>query len=150
MAVFVAVDPGVKRTGVATFLYDDTTVELGPHEEVYGGLSGMLEWLDLKVPTFVSHFVVEDYQVHRTAGDPNGLRIIGAIEMWAYLHARKPVILQPAAGRKQAVSNDALKRLGWYFPGEPQRNLLEAVRHGVWWLKNQKHPAILNGGWPRG
>ena len=106
-----------------------------------------VEYLDLMVPTHVNHFVVEDYQVHRTAGDPNGLRIIGAIEMWAHLNGRKPVILQPAAGRKQIVSDDALKRLGWYLPGEPLRNAKESVRHGAIWLKKQKNSYLLEKGW---
>lgn len=147
MSTFIAVDPGSVRTGVAMFAFDDKTVELLSYNEVYGGLKGMLEYLDLKVPTFVSHFVVEDYIVHRTAGDPNGLRVIGAIEMWAYLHGRKHVFLQPPSGRKKAVPDDVLKRLGWYLPGEKDRNAREAVRHGCWWLKKQKHPYILREGW---
>lgn len=143
MSTFYAIDPGSVRTGVAMFAFDDETVELLSYNEVYGGLEGMLEYLDLKVPTFVTHFVVEDYIVHRTAGDPNGLRVIGAIEMWAYQHGRKPVILQPPSGRKKMVPDNLLKRLGWYLEGETLRNAREAIRHGVWWLRNQKHPHVL-------
>lgn len=135
----LAVDPGV-RSGVALLdVPNDKTPVLLMHDEVYGGLSGFHEWWDMRPDYDV--LVVEDYIVRRgVPGNVEPLRIIG------YLHPWTPV-MQPPAGRKQAVSDDALKRLGLYLPGEPQRNAREAVRHGVLYLKHHRHLPTLIAGW---
>lgn len=128
------------RTGVALLdVPNDKAPILISHEEVYGGLSGFHEWWQNRPDYDV--LVVEDYIVRRgVPGNVEPLRIIG------YLHPYTPV-LQPPAGRKQAVSDDVLKRLGLYLPGEPQRNAREAVRHAVLWLKKHRHLPTMRVGW---
>lgn len=135
----LAIDPGV-RSGVALLdVPNDKTPVLLMHDEVYGGLSGFHEWWQRRPDYDV--LVVEDYIVRRgVPGNVEPLRIIG------YLHPYAPV-LQAPAGRKQAVSDDVLKRLGMYLPGEPNRNAREAVRHGVWWLKKHHHLPTMKAGW---
>ena len=128
------------RTGVALLDVPSTKPPaLISHEEVSGGLSGFHEWWDLR-PSY-DVLVVEDYIPRRgVPGNQEPQRIIG------YLHPYTPV-LQPPAGRKQAVSDDVLKRLGLHLPGEPHRNEREAVRHAVWWLKKQRHLPTIRAGW---
>lgn len=135
----LAVDPGV-RSGVALLDVPNTKPPvLMSHEDISGGLSGFHEWWDLR-PSY-DVLVVEDYIPRRgVPGNQEPQRIIG------YLYPYTPV-LQAPAGRKQAVSDDVLKRLGLYLPGEPNRNAREAVRHGIWWLKKQRHLPTLKVGW---
>lgn len=137
----LGIDPGM-RTGVALLdVPNDKPPALIFHEEISGGLSGFHEWWDLRPEYDV--LVVEDYIPRRgVPGNVEPLRIIG------YLHPYGPV-LQAPAGRKQAVSDDVLKRLGLHLPGEPHRNEREAVRHAVWWLKKQRHLPTLKSGWSK-
>ena len=144
----LGVDPGSKRTGICLLVADSRSLRFESGQEVYGGVEGMIEHLHefggLYKPTVT---VIEGYEVRGgRAGDPHGLEVIGAVKSWLYPKYNEPVI-QPAAGRKQAVSDEALKNLGLYFAGEPQRNLREAVRHAVWYAKKQNHIPTLRGGW---
>ena len=135
----LSIDPGL-RTGVALLdVLNDKPPTLVFHEEITGGLPGFHEWWDVRPDYDV--LVCEDYIPRRgVPGNVEPLRIIG------YLHPYIPV-LQPPAGRKQAVSDDVLKRLGMYLPGEPNRNAREAVRHGVVYLKHHRHLPTLIAGW---
>src|SRR5690606_21839359 len=139
---------GSKRSAICLLVADSRAVRFESGQEVYGGVEGMIEHLHefggLYKPTVT---VIEGYEVRGgRAGDPHGLEVIGAVKSWLYPKYNEPVI-QPAAGRKQAVSDEALKNLGLYFAGEPQRNLREAVRHAVWYAKKHSQIPTLRGGW---
>jgi hypothetical protein len=133
MPTILAVDPG-KRTGVAFIEYDnDTAPKLLNSSEVYGGAEGFRLWWQMFAPnydTLVAENFISREGVYGVDTEP--LRVLG------FLGQFNPV-LQTPAGRKKAVPDDALKRLGLYLPGEKNRNAREAVRHAVWWLKNQGH-----------
>lgn len=140
MPTILAIDPG-KRTGVAFLMYDNN---VAPHlmeaTEVYGGVEGFRTWWAMTRPVYDT-LVVEKFIPRE------GVRGIDYTpkEILGWLSQFDPV-LQPPAGRKKAVPDDALKRLGLYLPGEPNRNAREAVRHGVWKLKNDGHkPTIRKG-----
>lgn len=150
MTRILGIDPGSEHTGVCLLeaTEDDLTYEQGL--EVHGGPEGVIAHLRLVGGIYKPDVtVVEGYEVRRgQAGDPHGLEVIGAVKFWLADNALLPAVIQPAAGRKQAVSDEALKRLGLYFSGKQNRNLKEAVRHAVWWAKKQKHLPTLRKGWP--
>ena len=135
----LSIDPGL-RTGVALLdVPNDEPPTLVFHEEVHGGLPGFHEWWDLRPDYDV--LVCEDYIPRRgIPGNVEPLKIIG------YLLPFAPVLQSPA-GRKKAVSDDVLKRLGLYLPGEPNRNAREAIRHGIVYLKRHRHIPTLISGW---
>lgn len=140
MSTILSIDPG-KRTGVAYIKYDaDSAPELLNSAEVYGGADGFRTWWHMFAPEYDT-LLCEDFKkregVHGVDLEP--LKVIG------WLSEFEPIMQQPA-GRKRGVPDEALKRLGLYLPGEPNRNAREAVRHAVWWLKNQGHrPTIRKG-----
>ena len=143
MKTLLAIDPG-QRTGVAVFKYDDTDVWIYTSQEVYGGVEGMWAWLrqwDFDSDTTV---VIEDflYNARKPSVDLTPVRVIGLMEGFC-LGNDLLLVKQPPAGRKEAVSNEALKRAGWFYSGEPNRNRVESVRHGAWWLKKQRHVPTL-------
>lgn len=139
--IILGIDPG-ERTGVAYLeVLDNTAPVLIGYREVPDGLDGFKRWWDEREPYDV--LVVEDYLVR--GGVPQNhseapQRIIG------FLSSYTP-IMQPPSGRKNAVSDAVLKRLGLYLPGERLRNAREAVRHAVWFVKKSKHLPTLRVGW---
>lgn len=149
MTRIFAVDPGASRSGVCILELTENNCALETYREVHGGVEGFIDYLDLYGGGIQADvIVVEGYEIRRgQAGDPHGLEVIGAIKYWA--RHRAPVVTQTPAGRKKAVSDDALQRLGLYLPGEPWRNAREAIRHAVWYAKKQKHTPTLRIGWPQ-
>lgn len=143
VVILLSIDPG-KRTGVAVVrAVEDRAPSLLHHEEVYGGLEGFMAWWDTYHPHY-DVLVVENYipragVSQKDSGDPQ--RVIGWLSQFDPL-------LRPPAGRKRAVSDDAMKRLGMYLAGEPNRNAREAVRHAIGYLKNSLHEPTLRMGWP--
>lgn len=142
MTKILSIDPG-KRTGVAFIEYDDETLpSLLWSGEVYGGLEGFRSWWGHStIPMQYDLLVVEQFKPREGVKgiDYEPMGIIG------WLSQFEP-IMQTASGRKRGVPDEALKRLGLYLPGEPQRNAREAVRHAVWKLKNDGHkPTIRRG-----
>ena len=144
MKTLIAIDPG-QRTGVAVFKYDDMLVRCVSSEEVYGGLVGFYDWLGKRTLYPGTTIVIEDFilDAWKHSVDLTPVFVIGMV--WGWCESKKiPFVKQPPAGRKEAVSDDVLKRAGWYLAGEPNRNAREATRHGAWWLKNQRHqPTIV-------
>jgi hypothetical protein len=131
------------RTGVALVsAQTNKPPVLISSDEVYGGLAGFQDWWTNSRPAY-DVLVAEDFirreGVHGAILEP--LKVIGYLSPW------EP-ILQSPAGRKKAVSDDALKRLGMFLPGEKQRNAIEATRHAVWYLKKTCHLPTLHKGWP--
>lgn len=141
--LILGVDPGADRTGMASINASDNRVTLIGDWEVGGGTEGFIDQAP-HIPAY-DLVIIEDYVIHRAAGDPRGLEIIGILK---YLGSKYdvPVRLQPAAGRKKAVPDDVLKRLGMYEGGDANRNSREAIRHVIWYLKEQAHvPTLLQG-----
>lgn len=135
----LAIDPGV-RTGAALIeVIDNEAPTLVGFWEIYNGLDGFQEWWAIRPEYDI--LVAEDFD-HREGVrgvDHTPERILGWLSTWT-------PILQKPAGRKRMVSDDALKRLGLYLPGERQRNAREAVRHAVIWLKNSGHKGTIRKG----
>src|SRR5690606_31732699 len=108
----LGVDPGSKRTGICLLVADSRSLRFEAGQGVYGGVDGMIaHWHAFAGPYKPTVTVSEGYEVRGGgAGDPHGLEVIGAVKSGLYPKYNEPVI-QPAAGRKQAVSDEALKTL---------------------------------------
>lgn len=171
-------DPG-ERTGFALFIFPnlctdcdsekcehilEEPVRLIMHKEIYGGIDAVVDVFAEKnnpLGTSIAE-IVKDEEVKNIKivaedfipwADKNyvnytPLEIKGALKFASKL-LEIPIIIQSPAGRKEAVSDDALKNLDWYLAGEPNRNAREAIRHGVVYLKNERNRWILKEGWPR-
>ena len=149
MPDFLAVDPGV-RTGVALMnYYHDTPVRLLLATDVGGGVEGFIEWIDAYQPATLEFIVYEDFILregkHGVELEP--LKVIGALHVLAH-ELEIPLHSQPPSGRLKAVNDEALNRLGMRFSGNKDRNVKEAARHGVWWMKRQGHVPTIKTAWP--
>lgn len=137
----LALDPG-HTTGWGYFE--------GPHMCKYGqamtliervgnneGVLCYRELLDLLDGINPNVIVCEDYRVyaHKVERHVNSrvptLHLIGAIELWAYLH-HVPVVFQMASTAKGFVTDDKLKAWGLYKEG--MRHSRDAFRHACYFL----------------
>lgn len=140
--IYLGVDPG-ERTGVAYLeVTEDATPVLVHYEEVYGGAAGFKRWWDTNRPMAHDKLIVEDFILR---GGVHGVNI-EPVRVIEFLRPHHP-IMQPPAGRRVAVSDAVLKRLGVHLPGERLRNAREAVRHVIWRLKGERHMPTLRVGW---
>lgn len=144
--LILGVDPGAQRTGIAHIFAPEEDLKLVSAYEIEGGTQGFIDNGSADISLFqFDLIVVEDYVVHRAQGDPRGLEIIGILKYLGNKYG-VPVKVQPAAGRKKAVPDEVLKRLGMYEGGDANRNSREAVRHVIWHLYEQAHiPTLMKG-----
>lgn len=137
----LGVDPGGVRTGVCLIgVEDDSLPVVKGTWLVEGGPDGFLKWWDAKPDYDV--LVCEDYIVRQGVPSQHvALRTVG------FLKGVEPHgVFQVPAARKVQVSNEVLKRLDVYHT---QRDIVEAIRHCIIYLKHQRHKGVLEAGWPR-
>lgn len=139
MEYVLAVDPG-KMTGYAWHhIGGDPLVREGDFSAFLWAADKLLDLRRDRVAV-----VCEAYQItERTArlgsqgglGDPHrhfSLEIIGALRFLCEKHGATFAPLQTARDAKSVVSNDLLKRFGWYTVGMDHGR--DATRHLVLWL----------------
>ncbi len=152
MTKIMSVDPG-KRTGVVFVTFDDESpMQLVDSWDIPGGAHGFMDFLDTyaqpaRTPEPVDFVVYESFipreGVHGVGTDAP--EVIGVLLAWAG-NRRIAAVPQPPAGRMKAVPNKVLDKF-WYFHGNQDRNVKEAARHAVWYLKNAKHLPTIQKGW---
>jgi len=141
-------DPAGKGgdTGIVHLRYTDTQPPVVVDSwAVSGGYDEFCVWLRKYGMFLPNHVIVETFihfkDIHI---ETTPILIEGAIRyVWPN------AILSPASGKNKAVPDDVLKRLGLYIGGDHHRDRLEANRHAVRWLKNQRHVPTLRAGWPQ-
>lgn len=154
----IGIDPGSGQegstTGVSILKIDaeSDTVTLQSTRAIEGGLDGFIDAV-LFSPmvaglwTEDTTIVVEDFVplLGVPVNDYTPAKIVGAIKVMFYGHT----VIQPPAGRKSAVSDAVLKRLGvWSEENTGHHDdVNEATRHAIWYLKNQRNKTILRKGW---
>lgn len=151
-SVLLAIDPGGRgtgETGVVLLEYGPSTpATLLNSWAVPDSIEGFREWHkgqgDLLSQADV---VVCEQFINRNirGADLSPLLIEGAVRL-----LRPDVVLQPAAGRKSAVPDTALKRLELYEvgTGDHHQDRREAARHAIWYLKKELHLPTIKKGWP--
>ena len=157
-ATVLSIDPsGDQRghTGISLLAYSDTEAV---HElaswAVTGGIEPFRRWYETTVqqrffipvdgyPTPIDTVVVEHFVNRHIKGadiSPLGMEYI---VRWLWPEA----VLSPASGKNTAVSDPALKRLGLYEDKSHHHDVREARRHGVWYVKRQRHLPTLKEAW---
>lgn len=159
MTHILAVDPG-KRTGIALMHFeDDEAVEVVATWDVSGSVEGFINWLDDHTNTLYDSgvmdcdglFVVYENFIPREGKhgvEDDASRVLGALAYWAHDNGL-PAVPQPPAGRLKAVPNEVLDKF-YVFSGNKDRNVKEAARHAVWYLKNAMHMPTIQKGWGDG
>lgn len=134
---YLAVDPG-GTTGVA--IWD------GQHEPVVKQLSPVeyVMFLEQFLPVAERpvHVIVEGFRIradtHKLAQSSIGwpLELIGATRSacWRHLDPRYELVLQDSQPVLRFVSNDKLRRAGWYCEGDHAR---DATRHLYYYLQQR-------------
>ena len=145
MRRLVSVDPGV-TTGVSFITYSDHSVQLEQAFQIQNGRRGFIDFLRgtvLSTHLSVDQFVCEDFilrpGVHGANIEP--AFVIGAMEG---VLSNQNIYMQPAS-QKKLVNDERLKRLEMFSTGWPHAN--DATRHGIIYLRNNKHMPTLLKGW---
>lgn len=154
MTHILACDPGL-RTGVClTYFDDETPAEVVATWDISGGQDRFIEWISEHQGLFEESGALEDvfivYErfipregVHGVGTDAS--EVIGVLLHWARQQGISAVP-QPPAGRMKAVPNKVLDKF-YVFKGNRDRNVKEAFRHSIWYLKNAKHLPTIHLGW---
>ena len=145
MKYALCLDPG-GTTGVATLAYDDLTYRVIRTWQIKNGLQGFLDfhWDELE-DLVINQIICESFDLREGVygADLSPVYIIGALEA-LYPRALTEIVYQKPS-QKPLCDDDRLKKLGLHEPGRPHAN--DAVRHGIIYLRNKKHPMILQEGW---
>lgn len=145
MTTMLSLDPG-GTTGVAIIEYGHEEFNLIKIWQIPNGLQGFLDfhWDELEDWEF-DHIVCESFDLREGVhgADLTPTYIIGALEA-LYPRAVVPTIYQKPS-QKALCGDDRLRKLGLHTPGKPHAN--DAVRHGIIYLRNNKHATILKEGW---
>lgn len=139
----LSLDPG-GTTGYAIIEYDDSYFRIEDSGQISGGLEGFIEW---DSENYTAHsldlIVCESFTLREGVygADLSPVYIIGALE--ALYQSTKIVYQEPKL--KPLCDDERLKKMGYHKRGNPHRN--DAVRHGLIYLRNNKHKPTLLAGW---
>jgi hypothetical protein len=135
---YLAIDPGEKYNGWATFRDSGDLITMG----TIIGVDELTDWLERLDHTSLKRVIVEDYRLGIVKGKNFGaakqqgsraltVKTIGRIESWAYRNGKIPVELQP-----NSIKPTAYMWAGITVP--KNKNLsheTDAYVHGVYWLQ---------------
>lgn len=145
MKRMLAVDPG-GTTGLALFEYDDDTYNVIWTKQIANKLAGFLDfhWDELE-DTPIDQIVCESFDLREGVHgvDLSAVYIIGAIEA-LYPRGVYDLVMQKPS-QKALCSDSRLHKMGLHQTGKPHAS--DAVRHGIIYLRNNKHRAVLKNGW---
>ncbi len=143
MTRILSLDPGGK-TGAAVIDFDEKDIKLIYFAEIVDGLNGFISWYKLVQPSYNWDFVVcEDFTLRPSVRFPDlsPVYIIGALTA---LQGPENIIFQQPH-QKPLCDDSRLKIMGFHKPGLGHAN--DAIRHGIVYLRNQKHVPTLMKGW---
>jgi hypothetical protein len=145
--ILLCIDPG-QRTGIALLVFGDTGITSFGEWDIPDGVDGFRAWwrdhMNPWEPPYPELVVAESFTLREGVYGVNTepLQVLGALSVLAD-NVGLEVILRRPAGRKRQVPDVILKRLNLYRKGNANRNILEAIRHGVAYAKSQKHGPTL-------
>lgn len=134
----LAVDPG-ETTGWVTWARDANEVLAWGQSAEYEFLSRVDAWLaetGPRVTVLAESFVITVATAKKSA-QPWSLYVIGALRYLAAKHGAEGPRLRSAADAKRFATNDKLRRIGWYRPGQPHAT--DAHRHLLVWAVDEGH-----------
>ena len=145
MKYALCLDPG-GTTGVAMLAYDELTYKVIRTWQIKNGLQGFLDfhWDELEDMVF-QQIICESFDLREGVYgvDLSPVYVIGALEA-LYPKALVEIIYQKPS-QKSLCGDDRLRKLGLHEPGRPHAN--DAVRHGIIYLRNNRHATVLKEGW---
>lgn len=143
MSAILSLDPG-GTTGVALFEVTEEDAELIWVKQIEGGLQGFLNFhWDVLEDMKIDRIIAESFTLREGiyGADLSPVYIIGALEA---LYPTTEIVYQEPK-LKPLVDNERLKKMGLYLPSKPHG--MDAVRHGIIYLRNNKHKPTLEAGW---
>jgi len=143
VSAILSLDPG-GTTGVALFEVTEDEVELVWVKQIEGGLKGFLDFhWDVLEDMNIDKIVCESFALREGVygADLSPVSIIGALEA---LYPTTELIYQEPK-LKPLCDNERLKKMALYLPAKPHG--MDAVRHGIIYLRNNKHKPTLEAGW---
>ena len=143
MSAILSLDPG-GTTGVALFEVTEEDAELIWVKQIEGGLQGFLNFHwevleDMKIDRIIAESFTLREGIY--GADLSPVYIIGALEA---LYPTTEIVYQEPK-LKPLVDNERLKKMGLHLPSKPHG--MDAVRHGIIYLRNNKHKPTLEAGW---
>lgn len=132
----MAIDPG-KTSGWATF--DLATEEFKSGQEDFDGACAVMMYAADPNVQLVSEAFLITVQTAKNTQATWSLELIGVARYVARSLAGRDLILQAPGAAKRFSSDERLKRLGWYKPGQGHANdaarhlLLCLVKTRLWW-----------------
>lgn len=142
----LCLDPG-GTTGYAIFEWgEDSEFVIKSAGQIPDGLAGFIKWYGEKHFGDWQFVVCESFTLRTGVKFPDlsPVYIIGALEAYEDAWNQK-VVYQPPTS-KPLCNDDILKRLGIYIPGRGHAN--DALRHGIIYLRNNRHMPTLRKAWP--
>ena len=137
----LCIDPGGKGgdTGIVMIEYGDNMPARAFFSRVVS--NGFEGFIDDRTFSFAGyhpdHVVCETFVNRNIPGaDLTPILIEGAVR-WIFSYPGK-LTLSPAAGKNSMVTDEVLKKMDMWFPGDHHHDRREAARHGLIWLKNVK------------
>lgn len=139
----LSLDPG-GTTGGALIEYNNNYHRVTRTWQIQNGLKGFLDWHWDQLEDY--HFdviVCEGFELRTGIHKPDitPAFIIGAVE--ALYPATEIKIQMPKL--KPLCDNDRLRKMELYEKGKP--HAMDAVRHGIIYLRNMKNKSVLESGW---
>lgn len=132
----LALDPG-KTTGWAQFILDGQSYQCG--QTTFTETCAMIEeqtggWGD-RLLLVSESFIINMATVKNTQA-PWSLELIGVARYFAMTRCHRDLALQMPSSAKGFASDDRLRKLGWYVPG--QGHAMDAARHLILALATRK------------
>lgn len=142
--VLLTLDPGGTTGYTVMVVSEDEPAEIVRSGQIQGGLKGFLDFhWDVLEDIKIDKVICESFSLREGiyGADLTPTYIIGALEA---LYPTTELIYQEPK-LKPLCDDSRLKRLGLYIPGKP--HMMDAVRHGIIYLRNKKHSPTLELGW---
>ena len=142
--VILSLDPG-GTTGYTLFVVsEDEQLEIMMQGQIKDGLKGFLDFhWDVLEDFKIDKIICESFTLREGiyGADLTPVSIIGALEA---LYPTTELIYQEPK-LKPLCDDTRLKKMGFHIPGKP--HMMDAVRHGIIYLRNNRHKPTLEAGW---
>ena len=143
--IALCLDPG-GTTGVALLEYNEDSYKFKRTWQIKNGLRGFLDfhWDELE-DIKIDQIICEDFDLREGVRgvDLSATYVIGALEALYPFGLYDLVYQKPS--QKALCSDARLHKMELHEAGRGHAN--DAVRHGIIYLRNKKHKAILKNGW---
>ena len=142
--VLLTLDPGGTTGYAIAVVSEDEELEIMMQGQIKNGLQGFLDFhWDVLEDFNINKIVCESFSLREGiyGADLSPVYIIGALEA---LYPTTEIVYQEPK-LKPLCDDERLKRLGLHIPGKP--HMMDAVRHGIIYLRNNKHKPTLEAGW---